>query len=490
MEENIRGDKEIRLENTYVSLPEIFYFKQEPEKAPKPELVIFNDRLAEELGLDGEFLKSEEGVEILCGNKLVENTTPISEAYAGHQFGYFTMLGDGRAVLLGELTSKDGNKFDIQLKGSGRTPYSRGGDGKAPLGPMLREYIISEGMYGLGIKTTRSLAVVKTGEEIYRDKALEGSVLVRVAKSHIRVATFQFASEFGTVDDVRAIADYTIKRHYREALKEENPYRYLLKAVCKSQAELISKWQLVGFIHGVMNTDNMSICGETIDYGPCAFMDYYSKDTVFSSIDKMGRYAYGNQPKIGAWNLARFAETLLPLLDEEGEKSVQIAREAIENYYDMYRRLWYSGMRRKLGIFNEEEEDIELIEELLKIMERSGADFTNTFVQLTLGNVENTDLYEKEDFKNWYSKWLKRVRSQGISEEDIRKSMKACNPIVIPRNHRVEEAIDAAVKNNDYSVMNSLLNAIRRPYDYDNVDEYYTTDVELSTSKYRTYCGT
>lgn len=483
-------DKYLRLENTYAKLPESLFSKQNPSQVPSPKLVVFNKSLAKNLGVNEEFLQSDDGVEFLAGNKILEGTTPIAQAYAGHQFGYFTMLGDGRAILLGEFISKDGERFDIQLKGSGRTPYSRGGDGKASVGPMLREYIISEGMYGLGIPTTRSLAVISTGEDVIREEVLPGAILNRVASSHIRVGTFQFIANWGTTEEVKALADYTLNRHFKKVEYEGNPYLYLLNEVIRRQAELISKWQLVGFIHGVMNTDNMAISGETIDYGPCAFMDVYDPSTVFSSIDTRGRYAYGNQPKIGVWNLARFAETLLPLLDENMDRAVDIAQGAISKYNNLYNEYWYRGMRAKLGIFNSEDDDEKLIQSLLDMMKRFKADYTNTFRNLTLGNLDDMEIFESEEFKTWYELWQERLTRQGKSKEELNKLMKQNNPVVIPRNHRVEEALEAAVKNNDYSVMQNLLDALKNPYDYSNINEYYTMLPKSTSCPYRTYCGT
>lgn len=487
---NTIENKELKLENTYSKLSEKMFSIKSPSDVPDPKLIVFNDGLADSLGLDKNFFKSNDGLEILSGNKILEGTTPIAQAYAGHQFGYFTMLGDGRAVLLGEYISKDNERFDIQLKGSGRTPYSRGGDGKAALGPMLREYIISEGMNALKIPTTRSLAVVTTGEEVIRETESEGAILTRVAKSHIRVGTFQFAANYGTIEDVRELADYTLNRHFEKISNNENPYLYLLNGVIKRQAELISKWQLVGFIHGVMNTDNMVISGETIDYGPCAFMDTYDMATVFSSIDTYGRYAYGNQPKIAAWNLARFAETLLPLLNEDLDEAVKIAEKSLSNFEILYKKSYISGMRKKLGLFNKEEKDENIIEELLKLMKKYKADYTNTFRNLTLGNINDIPMFDKEDFKVWYDLWQERLKKQSESIEDSIELMKNNNPIVIPRNHRVEEALDAAVKYNDYTVMEKLLDAINSPYDYSNINEYYSELPKPTSCAYRTYCGT
>lgn len=487
---NTIQNKELKLENTYSKLSEKMFSIQNPSDVPAPKLIVFNDGLADSLGLDKNFFKSNDGLEILSGNKILEGTTPIAQAYAGHQFGYFTMLGDGRAVLLGEYISKNNERFDIQLKGSGRTPYSRGGDGKAALGPMLREYIISEGMNALKIPTTRSLAVVTTGEEVIRETESEGAILTRIAKSHIRVGTFQFAANYGTIEDVRELADYTLNRHFEKISNNENPYLYLLNGVIKRQAELISKWQLVGFIHGVMNTDNMVISGETIDYGPCAFMDTYDMATVFSSIDTHGRYAYGNQPKIAAWNLARFAETLLPLLNEDLDEAVKIAEKSLSNFEILYKKSYISGMRKKLGLFNKEEKDENIIEELLKLMKKYKADYTNTFRNLTLGNINDIPMFDKEDFKVWYDLWQERLKKQSESIEDSIELMKNNNPIVIPRNHRVEEALDAAVKYNDYTVMEKLLEAINSPYDYSNINEYYSELPKPTSCAYRTYCGT
>ncbi|MBX9185584.1 YdiU family protein [Clostridium sp. K04] len=486
----IQDNKNLKLENTYCELPNIFYSKEIPEKILNPKLVEFNKELAEDLGLDLKFLNSDEGIQYLVGNKLLEGSTPIAQAYAGHQFGHFTMLGDGRAILLGEFISRNGQRFDIQLKGAGKTKYSRGGDGKAALGPMLREYIISEGMYGLKIPTTRSLAVISTGENVIREEILEGALLVRIAKSHIRVGTFQFARNFGDVEDLKKLADYTLNRHFKKDTYEGNPYLYLLKEVINNQAKLISKWQLVGFIHGVMNTDNMTISGETIDYGPCAFMDSYDINTVFSSIDINGRYAYGNQPKIGVWNLTRFAESLLPLLDDDIDNAIKIAEEALSNYGKLYNEYYFNGMRAKLGLFNKEEEDENLILSLLIIMNKFKADYTNTFLNLTLGNLEEMSIFKSDDFKKWYESWQARLAKQNKSRDEIKKLMQSNNPTVIPRNYIVENAIKAAVNNNDYSVINKFLEALKNPYDYSNISEEYSKIPEVPSCPYKTYCGT
>lgn len=478
------------LDNTYSRLSDIFYTRVRPNLVSSPKLVIINNPLVKFLGLNINELQSRDGIHILAGNKALEGDTLLAQAYAGHQFGHFTMLGDGRALLIGEQITPIGERFDIQLKGSGRTPYSRGGDGRAGLGPMLREYIISEAMYKLGIPTTRSLSVVETGDKIIREKRLPGAILTRVAKSHIRVGTFQYVSKWGTVEELKELADYTIKRHFSYIEDDENPYVSFLKEVIKVQAELISKWQLVGFIHGVMNTDNMTISGETIDYGPCAFMNTYDPATVFSSIDRHGRYAYGNQPDIGGWNLARFAETLLPLIHQDKKEAISLAQGALNDYISLYYHNWTMGMRSKLGIFNEEVEDETLIEELLELMKNHKADYTNTFIALTTDKLEGEDLFKSEEFKKWYSTWELRLNNQAESRESSKELMKKSNPSVIPRNHQVERALDFAVKKGDYTVLEDLLKALSNPYDYSNLNEKYMSPPEPSFTPYKTFCGT
>ena len=475
-------------DNSYARLPKTFYTRLEPTPVQAPKLVIKNDSLAEALGLNPLALDTKEGISVLSGNDVPEGATPIAQAYAGHQFGHFTMLGDGRAILLGEQITPKGERFDIQLKGSGITPYSRGGDGRAALGPMLREYIISEGMAGLGIPTSRSLAVVTTGEVIFRENMLPSAILTRVASSHIRVGTFQYIARWGSIEEVRMLADYSIKRHYPEVEEDSNPYLSLLRNIIHRQAVLIAKWQLVGFIHGVMNTDNMAISGETIDYGPCAFMDQYDPATVFSSIDIYGRYAYNNQPRMAAWNLERLAEPLLPLIHADRDQAIEMAQDELESFFDIYHCHWLKGMRAKLGLFNEEEGDEALIVDLLDLMHRLGEDFTNTFRALTLD--QGSSIYSKPEFSNWLKKWKARLERQEQSEEEARLLMKQNNPGIIPRNHRVEEALSAAVDRNDYSVMEALLNAITRPYAYLKEQEAYATLPEPSNRPYRTFCGT
>ncbi|MDR6999760.1 protein adenylyltransferase SelO family protein [Neobacillus niacini] len=477
-------------DNSYARLPEIFFTNQNLNPVRSPNLIILNSPLAASLGLTVEKLQSEDGIAVLAGNRIPEGGSPLAQAYAGHQFGHFTMLGDGRALLLGEQITPQGERFDLQLKGSGRTRYSRGGDGRAALGPMLREYIISEAMHALGIPTTRSLAVVETGEAIARETYLPGAILTRVAFSHIRVGTFQYAAKWGTVEELRTLADYTIKRHYLDIDADGNRYLSLLQEVIKRQAALVAKWQLVGFIHGVMNTDNMAISGETIDYGPCAFMDTYDPETVFSSIDVQGRYAYGNQPYIAGWNLARFAETLLPLLHDDQEKAVKIAQDAISGYMEKYQKNWLAGMRAKLGIFNEEEEDATLVEDLLNMMQKYRADYTNTFRALTIDKIEVTSLNGNLEFMQWHEKWQARLGRQENSNESSQKLMRNSNPAVIPRNHRVEEALDAAVNEGDLSVMEKLLNVLSKPFAHSSEQEEYCTLPAPSNLPYRTFCGT
>ncbi|OGO77472.1 MAG: hypothetical protein A2Y23_14295, partial [Clostridiales bacterium GWB2_37_7] len=372
-----------KLDNSYARLPKALFTTLNPTPVRSPKLIVLNNPLAASIGLNVQALQSDDGIEVLAGNQIPAGALPLAQAYAGHQFGHFTMLGDGRALLLGEQLTPKGERVDIQFKGSGRTPYSRGGDGRAALGPMLREYIISEAMHGLGIPTTRSLGVVASGEPVIRESIQPGAILTRVAASHLRVGTFQYVSKWGTIEELRALADYTVQRHFPAVEADEHRYISLLREVIKGQAALIAKWQLVGFIHGVMNTDNMTISGETIDYGPCAFMDAYDPATVFSSIDTRGRYAYGNQPHIAAWNLARFAETLLPLLHNEQDEAVIIAEDAIADFTDLYHENWLAGMSAKLGIFKAEQEDESLFEGLLSMMRRYGADYTNTFRALT-----------------------------------------------------------------------------------------------------------
>ena len=478
------------LDNSYASLPKSFYSSHNPTAVHSPKLIMLNCPLAVSLGLSIQELQSEDGVAVFAGNRVPEGAWPLAQAYAGHQFGHFTMLGDGRALLLGEHITPSGERVDIQLKGSGRTPYSRQGDGRAALGPMLREYIISEAMHALGIATTRSLAVVTTGESVMRETELPGAILTRVAASHLRVGTFEYVSKWGATPDLRILADYTLQRHFPDVNNAPNRYLSLLQEVIKRQAMLIAKWQMVGFIHGVMNTDNMALSGETIDYGPCAFMDAYDPATVFSSIDLQGRYAYGNQPYIAGWNLARFAETLLPLLHENQDQAVKLAQDAISDFTELYHSSWLAGMRAKLGIFNEETQDESLIEKLLSMMQKYGADYTNTFRALTYDTPEDTVLFGVSEFSQWYELWQARLVRQQETKASSQQVMQKCNPALIPRNHMVEAALEAAVKQGDYSVMERFLDVLSSPYAHSPVQSDYTTPPALSTRPYRTFCGT
>lgn len=477
-------------DNSYAALPEMLFTRMNPVPVRAPRLAIVNEPLASSLGLNLEYLHSSDGLAVFAGNSIPEGASPLAQAYAGHQFGSFNMLGDGRALLLGEQITPSGERLDIQLKGSGRTPYSRGGDGRAALGPMLREYIISEAMYGLGIPTTRSLAVVDTGQVVTRESDLPGAVLTRVAASHVRVGTFQYVAKWGTIEDLRTLADYTLHRHYPDVEAEEHRYLALLQAVLQVQASLIAKWQLVGFVHGVMNTDNITLSGETIDYGPCAFMDTYDPGTVFSSIDSGGRYAYGNQPNIAAWDLSRLAEALLPLLHEDENQAITLAEEAIGQFPAYFEQHFFSGMRAKLGLFNEELQDEALIEDLLGMMQKHGADYTNTFLALTNDKLEGTVLSGTTAFTEWVERWNTRKSSQQESDSASQQLMRKSNPAVIPRNHKVEEALDAAVTQGDYTKITELVVALSDPYAHTAEQTEYSTPAVPSDRPFRTYCGT
>jgi serine/tyrosine/threonine adenylyltransferase len=522
-------------DTSYLNLPGVFYQTAQPIAVALPQLVLFNSALAGELGLNAEALGHESSALIFSGNQLPEGATPIAQAYAGHQFGHFTVLGDGRAILLGEQIAPNNSRWDIQLKGPGKTPYSRRGDGRAALGPMLREYIISEAMHALEIPTTRSLAVVATGEPVYRDNVLPGAVLTRVAASHIRVGTFEFAASqgwlrAGTGKDalgvpatsagaesralsavegqggtsaVKALADYTIARHYPECRNAENPYLAFFQAVAKRQAQLIAKWMQVGFIHGVMNTDNMALSGETIDYGPCAFMDAYDPATVFSSIDQHGRYAFANQPRIASWNLARLAEAMLPLFADDEQAAIALAQQALVDFGESFNRHWLSGMRKKLGLINEEDADSELVTALLSLMQQHQADYTNTFRRLSgsaSASAENhgtpanalpgtETLFATAEFTAWAGNWWARVKRQSISPTEALANMRAVNPAVIARNHKVEEALKTA-ENGDMSLTHALLAEVQQPYLETAENASYREGAPQSAGPYRTFCGT
>lgn len=472
-------------EATYLELRDMFYDRGPIHPVDKPELVLLNEPLAETLGLDIETVR--EDVALLSGNR--QTDTSFSQAYAGHQFGHFTMLGDGRALFLGEHVTKNGKRFDVQLKGSGPTEYSRGGDGRAAIGPMVREYLISEAMYAFGIPTNRALAVIKTGEPIMRQGPKHGAVLTRVASSHIRVGTFQYAAAAGSIDDVIALADYAILRHDPDLTNRPDRYEAFLGRVVERQAKLIADWQLIGFIHGVMNTDNTFISGEGLDYGPCAFMDTYHPHTVFSSIDREGRYAYANQPYIGSWNLARLAETLLPLLSDTQEVAVDIANKLLNDYTETYKDAYFTGLAHKIGLYIRKEEDDALTDELLRLMMETEADFTNTFRTLTLGDTDLLAFANRDDGKAWLDAWRKRLAEQGLPDADVTRLMRQHNPAVIPRNHHVETAITAAERG-DYGPTHALLETLRKPYDYEADYGRYVSPGPERTAPYQTFCGT
>ena len=471
------------LEFTYDSLPDALHSRVAPSPVQDPALVILNAPLAQDLGLDPVQLQDASSVRLLAGAATLPHGLALAQAYAGHQFGHFTVLGDGRAVLLGELLTPDGRRVDIQLKGAGQTPYSRRGDGRAALAPMLREYLLSEAMYALGVPTTRSLAVVSTGESVYRERPYPGAVLTRVAASHVRVGTFQYAALQGD-DTLKALADYTIQRHDPDLQGASNPYLGLLNRVIERQEKLIAQWMLFGFIHGVMNTDNVSIAGETIDYGPCAFMDRYDPATVFSAIDRQGRYAYANQPAIGHWNLCRFAESLLPLLDADEASALELAQGSINTYADHYDTAWRNGLANKLG-FSHRTEDIDRLgDDFLLLMQTIGADFTQTFRTLI---QQDTALHES--FTPWLARWNGLIAQQPGGKAAALELMARANPVVIPRNHLVQAALDAA-EQGDMTRFHELLSACQTPYDPTHEGTIYAAAPPADAERYVTYCGT
>ena len=478
-----------RFDNTYSKLPEYFISNTSPIPVKSPELIILNDNLAKELGLNFSLIDKKDLSKLFSGNSLPEGSKAISQAYAGHQFGHFTMLGDGRAVLMGEHISKNNERFDIQFKGSGKTPFSRNGDGRAALGPMLREYIVSEAMHALNISTTRSLAVVKTGEEVMRENTLQGAILTRVASSHLRVGTFQFIAARKNENELKTLINYTINRHYPNIKRSKNQALELLKVMIEQQTNLVINWMRVGFIHGVMNTDNMAISGETIDYGPCAFMDTYDPQTVFSSIDQFGRYSYSNQPSITKWNLARFAECLIPLIDPNKDKAIEIATETINNFDKNYEIKWINMMRDKLGLFGQDPKDLVLILDLLTWMHKNKADYTNTFCILMNENVQKNKIYNDENFIIWKKRWEERLKLNNNNPEKFLKLMRSVNPLIIPRNHKVEEALEAA-NNNDLSILKNLIKILKKPYDKQQENIDYQSPAPIGNKKYQTFCGT
>jgi uncharacterized protein YdiU (UPF0061 family) len=475
-------------DNSYSRLSNTFKQHIEPVTVKNPELVLMNQDLAKELNLDFSKIDKNELSAIFTGNILPEGSNAIAQAYAGHQFGHFTMLGDGRAVLIGEHLTNTNKRFDIQFKGSGKTAFSRNGDGRAALGPMLREYIISEAMHSLDIPTTRGLAVAKTGEKIMRDTPLQGAILTRVASSHIRVGTFQYIAAREKKDELEIFLNYVIKRHYPELINSKNKALDLLEILIDKQIDLVVNWMRVGFIHGVMNTDNMTISGETIDYGPCAFMDIYDPKTVFSSIDKMGRYAYCNQPAITKWNLSRFAECLIPLIHEKEDEAIKSATDLINAFGEKYEKKWLNMMRKKLGLLGKDNKDKFLIVDLLTWMHQNKVDYTNTFCHLMKLNEYDDDLYKNNDFQNWKKKWQERLKLNNNTSENCIKLMRSVNPIVIPRNHKIEESLESA-KDNNFEPFNKFLEILRKPYvEQENISNYLKMD--SSSKGYKTFCGT
>ncbi|MGF6253310.1 protein adenylyltransferase SelO [Ensifer sp. LBL] len=484
-------------DNSYARLPQQFFARVAPTPVAEPWLIKLNKPLAEELGLDVATLERE-GAEIFSGNRLPAGADPLAMAYAGHQFGTFVpQLGDGRAILLGEVIDRNGKRRDIQLKGPGQTPFSRRGDGRAALGPVLREYIVSEAMYALGIPTTRALAAVVTGQPVYREQILPGAIVTRVAASHMRVGTFQFFAARGDIESVKVLADYAIDRHYPEVRDAERPYLAFYKAVTARQAELIARWLHVGFIHGVMNTDNMTISGETIDFGPCAFLDTYDPKKVFSSIDQVGRYAYASQPAIGQWNLARLAETLVPLFDDNQDTAVELANDALGEYGAIFQRHWLDGMRRKIGLAMSEEGDLDLLQALLTAMHQGEADFTLTFRRLcdsasdpAADAVLASTFASAEAIGPWLQNWRQRLSREQATPDERATAMKAVNPAYIPRNHRIEEAIAAATEDADFSLFEALVEVTANPYADQPQFARYQAPPSPQEEVQRTFCGT
>ncbi|ASP38532.1 hypothetical protein CHH28_07525 [Bacterioplanes sanyensis] len=497
---------QIPFRNSYARLPEHFYAATQPTPVAEPQLIAFNSALAEQLGIDARQASDEELAQWFAGNRLHEGAEPIAMAYCGHQFGQLNpQLGDGRALLLGEVVDDQGQRFDMQLKGSGRTPFSRGGDGRSPIGPVLREYLLCEAMHALGVPTTRALAAVASGETVVRERLEPGAVFTRVAASHIRVGTFQYFALRRDLDALKTLADHVTERHFPEILcspaaNSEQPYLALLRSICTAQAELIAHWMQLGFIHGVMNTDNMTVSGETIDYGPCAFMDTYRKEQVFSSIDRGGRYAFHNQPAIGQWNLARLAETLLPLISDDEQTAVALATECLEQYSQRHQQAWLTGMRRKLGLSTEHDGDSALVDDLLALLEQGEVDYTLFFRRLSwlCGEDENNDAYRQvaelfnhpELFNDWHVRWQQRQAQDALLPEQQQQQMLATNPAYIPRNHRVAEVIKAAEEDGDLRPFHKLLEIITQPFDEQPEHLAYQQPPAEGEKVLKTFCGT
>ena len=479
------SDSGWNLQSSYTQISDKLFSELKPDAVTNPSTVIVNNELAEKLGLNLKGISEEDLSNLFSGNSLPHGSKPFAQAYAGHQFGQFTILGDGRAHIVGEQVTPEGEIFDIQYKGSGRTPYSRGGDGKAALGPMLREYLISEAMYYLGIPTTRSLAVVETGEKVYREVPLKGSILTRVASSHIRIGTFQFLAAHKDYEGMKSLLDFSIKRHFSNLKFSENLAIEFINAVMQKQINLIVEWMRVGFIHGVMNTDNSTISGETIDYGPCAFMDHYDANTVFSSIDTQGRYSFANQPSIIQWNLVRLAECLLPLIDKDEKRSIEIAQNLINTFSSLFKDKWLQMMKKKLGIKDQSEDDEELINNLIKWMQQKKPDFTNTFCNLMNYDHADDEEFEDDEFNNWKREWKKRVESKEYLDV-----MMSCNPTLIPRNYLVEEALSEAETDGKFDKFNELNEIISSPYQLKKVNIKYLETPSKTNIPYKTFCGT
>ncbi len=482
-------------ENSFVRELEGLYVSWQGVSVPEPRLLALNEELAAELGVDADALRADGGVGVLAGNVVPDGASPVAQAYAGHQFGsYVPRLGDGRALLLGEVVDRHGHRRDVHLKGSGRTPFARAGDGKAVVGPMLREYVIGEAMHALGIPTSRALAVVATGEDVLREAVLPGAVLARVAASHIRVGTFQYAALNGGPQLVRRLADYSIERHHPHAAEAENPYLTFYDSVIGTQASLVARWMLVGFIHGVMNTDNMAISGETIDYGPCAFMDAFDPATVFSSIDRGGRYAYANQPRIAAWNLARLAEALLPLIDEDPDAAIAAAMDTLQTFPERFHRYWSAGMHTKLGMTEADEVTGALIDDLLGLLHAQAVDYTSSFRALSAslrgdGGRARSLFAEPSGFDAWAERWREQLAHERSDAQEIASAMDRVNPVYIPRNHHVEEALAAATAG-DLEPFERLLDALAHPFDERSGLDSYSAPAPASWGSYRTFCGT
>jgi len=486
-------------DNSYAQLPQRFYTRQLPDPVSSPELIRVNHTLARDLGFNPDWLESDTGVGFVAGNFVPAGTDPIATVYAGHQFGGWNpQLGDGRAILMGEVIAADGERYDIQLKGSGRTPYSRGGDGRAPLGPVLREYIVSEAMQALGVPTTRALAAVTTGEKVIRDGRVPGAVLARVAQSHIRIGTFQFFAMKQDHGALKTLADHVIQRHFPHAAQAENPVREMLDAVVARQASLIAQWQSLGFIHGVMNTDNMLLSGETIDYGPCAFMDEFDPETVFSSIDHNGRYAYRNQPHIAHWNLSRLAVALLPILDDDPEKAVASGQAAIDVFPELFQQAYRTGMCQKLGLSSNHADDVALIQDLMNLMQEEATDYTLTFRRLSdlaASGVSSSagvnSVFEfPEAFAPWLERWQKRLTDDPQLADERQADMYALNPAFIPRNHLVEEAIEAAAVDDNFEPFNTLVDVLAQPFEFKESLARFATPPRPEQVVRQTFCGT